>query len=128
MAVEAAIVFRIIDSALKFLGLVHQGQMQYQKGYDEALGPLYDALNETQIYIAELHRGDKPNREKEADLSRRWRLASRKLRPIDRKLAEICFHKGTYWINPEEWSQDDIQKANIGINKVCKLAKEMLNR
>lgn len=128
MTIETATVFRIIDLSLNLFGLARRGQTQRQKEYDEALKSLYDALIETQIYIAVLHRDDRPARKKEAELSRLWRDASRKLKGIDSELAEICFDKGTYWINPEEWSQDDIQRANIGISKVCNLAKEMLNQ
>jgi len=106
--------------------------------YQEALGSLYTALNETRIYIGWLDRGrygkalsvNNPpaqrNEETEAKLSRLWTTAALKLRNIDHELAERCMLKGDYWANPEAWSEDKIKRARIQIDSVFREARKLL--
>jgi hypothetical protein len=95
--------------------------------HEEALVALYTALNETKIYIGELEQNPNArNHETEKTLFRLWTVASTKIHTIDQQWGITCFQKGDYWANPDSWTQDDIQKAGIGIDEVFQRAKQLL--
>lgn len=126
MTGEASTIFTVIGICLKFFGLVRKGKLKLDERQDEAITILYDVLSETQTYIARLNHGEKRDSNVERELARSWRRASMQLRPIDPEFAKICFDKGSFWTDPDYWSNEDIKKANIGIDNVCRKAKEML--
>ena len=85
---------------------------------DNALRSISHALNETFIYYRDIDAGKPRNQEVEAQLSRYWAAAAIPLRHIDRELAEICEYKSEYWLNPEHWSQEQVEQVGIGLQKV----------
>ena len=96
--------------------------------HEEAIEALYTALNETRIYIGRINRAGESHRDEdtEAKLSRLWTKASRKLRKVDSHLAKRCFMKGDYWANPDGWTEEDIARARIQIDKVFRAARRLL--
>ena len=86
----------------------------------------YTALNEPRIYLGGLEQRKPRNPDTEATLSRLWTTASTKIREIDRSWAMRCFQKGDYWANPDNWTEDDVKKAGIGINEVFEKAQDLL--
>ncbi len=94
---------------------------------EEALIALYVSLNETRIYLGLLDRKiENRNMETEAKLSRLWTAASIKLRRINHDLAERCYIKADYWANPDTWSDTDIKRAKIGVDRIFREAKKLL--
>jgi hypothetical protein len=110
------------------------------KSEDDALSALYAAVNETRLYIHSLDptryvgaskskmidAARKRSRETEEKLSRLWMHAAVKLRRVDADLADRCYVKAEYWVTPERWSEDDIKRARIGIDRVYKEARALL--
>lgn len=93
---------------------------------ENALKGIVNALNETQIYVGRLHRGDPRNADQEAVLSRLWANASLPLKNIDAEVAQKCFLKSQYWAEPEQWGSGDVESAKIGIEEISGLIKEFL--
>lgn len=85
---------------------------------DNALRAISHALNETCIYYRSMERGKERNDEIEDQLSRYWAAAAIPLRHIDNELAMICEHKSVYWLNPEQWSNEQIREFGIELGKV----------
>jgi hypothetical protein len=118
--------------------LIRTGRKQKSQKDEEALAALLLALNETRIYIGSLDRHrlgidldtNEPTRSRdeqtEAMLSRLWTTASLKLRHVDPDLSERCFRKGAYWANPDVWTDADIKRARIQIDKVSRKARKLL--
>ena len=38
-----------------------------------------------------------------------------------------CFQKSGYWSNPEQWTDEDVAKANISLKGMFDSAKKLIN-
>lgn len=123
---EATVILTIFDKVLNVLGLIRDGKIQRDNKIDSSLHALYAALAETKAYVVSLNSGAKKNREKEYNLARLWHDASVPLRNIDQELAEICFLKGSYWLEPEAWTEAKIQKNQMALDNVFEKTKVLL--
>lgn len=85
---------------------------------DNALRSISHALNETYIYYRGLNRGKERDIEIEDQLSRYWAAAAIPIRHLDDELAMICEHKSEYWLNPEQWSAEQVSGFGIELEKV----------
>ena len=85
---------------------------------DNALRAVSHALNETRIYYSGLERGKERNYDIEDQLSRYWAAAAIPIRHLDGELAMICEQKSEYWLNPDQWSPNDVKRAGIQLEKV----------
>ena len=99
----------------------------HQRGEDRdaALDSIYMACTETKIYAIDYDRTRCRNIDKERDLARLWKKASIKVRHFDGLLADICYYKGEYWLDPEHWNQDDVLRLKIDLDKVILEAKDL---
>ncbi len=116
----------IFDSTFKAIELYREGKKQKDEKTDTALFALYTALNETKSYIESLNNGEKHKRKKEYALARLWHNASIPLRKIDPDLAKRCFLKGSYWMEPNTWSENMIKRNKIKLDQVMKSIKTLL--
>lgn len=55
-----------------------------------------------------------------------WSAAGISLRHFDQDLARRCDDKAEYWVNPENYKQDDIEKLGISLESVRQAYKKML--
>ena len=118
--------FAIFDRLLAALGLIRESRKQRTERIDESLYALYTALNETKAYLSLLDSGKKRNRKKEWAIAKLWYDASVPLRKIDRDLAERCFIKGSYWLEPDTWTGLMVKKKRIGLDQVLKSTRNLL--
>jgi hypothetical protein len=94
---------------------------------DNALRSISHALNETYLYFRDMEKGKKRDLEIEAQLSKYWAAAAIPLRHIDKELAMACEYKSEYWINPETWGSEKIEKLGIGLDHVRKQYRSLLS-
>jgi hypothetical protein len=116
----------LFDRLLAAIGLIRERQKERTTRVDKALYALYAALNETKVYISYLESGKRRNRNREFAIARLWHDASVPLRKVDRDLAERCFLKGSYWLEPDTWSELKINRKRIGLNQVIKSTRDLL--
>ena len=116
----------IFDRLLAALGLLRAQKKERGERIDQALYALYTALNETKAYISYLESGKKRNRKREFAMARLWHDASVPLREVDRDLAERCFIKGSYWLQPDTWSEVMINRKRIGLDQIIKSTRDLL--
>jgi hypothetical protein len=137
MIAETSVLLKAADSALGWFGLLRKEQLERGERERRGIKALYVALNETVLYFRRLDRPQlartpkekrefKRNIQTEEALSRLWIEASIELRNIDPNLAERCFFKGQYWADRDSWSEGDLRKANIKLEKVLEDAKTLL--
>jgi hypothetical protein len=93
---------------------------------DNALRAISHALNETYIYYRGLDRGKNRNLEIEDQLSRYWAAAAIPIRHLDHELAMICEHKSEYWLNPEQWTSEQVTEFGIEVEKVRNSYRNLL--
>ncbi|HEX6038659.1 MAG TPA: hypothetical protein VFZ20_11490 [Longimicrobium sp.] len=85
---------------------------------DNALRSISTALNETYLYYRDLGQGKPRDYDIEAQLSRYWSAAAIPIRHIDPELAGICEHKSEYWINPDQWTSEEVRQRGIELGEV----------
>ena len=122
------ITFAVFDRILAALGLIREGKKRRTDRIDQALYALYTALNETKAYVERLDTGKRRNRKTEWAIARLWHDASVPLRDIDRDLAERCFIKGSYWMEPDTWTDMKIKRKQIKLDQVLKSTRALLLR
>jgi hypothetical protein len=120
--------FVIFDRVIATLGLIREGKKRRNDRIDQALYALYTALNETKAYIERLESGKRRDRKTEWAIARLWHDASIPLRNIDPDLAERCFIKGSFWMEPETWTDKKIKRKRIKLDQVLKSTRKLLLR
>jgi hypothetical protein len=132
-----SVLLKVADSVLGWFGLLRKEQLEQGERERRAIKALYVALNETLLYFRRL---DRPylarskkekaeferNVQAEESLSRLWIEASVELRDINPDLAERCFFKGQYWADRDGWTDDDVRKTNIKLEKVLEDASALM--
>lgn len=93
---------------------------------DNALRAICHALNETRIYYQGRERGRERNLEVEAQLAKYWAAAAIPIRHIDPELAMVCEAKCDYWINPDNWTDEEIAQSGIALTDLTKTYRDML--
>jgi hypothetical protein len=120
------VAFAIFDRCLAALGLLRERRKYRDEKIDQALYALYAALNETKTYIQHLDSGKRPNRKREWAIAKLWQDASVPLRAVDRDLAERCFMKSSYWLQPDTWTEVMIKNKRIKLDQVLKSTRSLL--
>jgi hypothetical protein len=126
--IEQCILVKMFDSTLSALGLIREGRKHRDQKIDQALFALYAALVETKVYVSDLNAGKRRNKKKEWALARLWHDASVPIRYIDQDLAHQCFIKGSYWAEPDLWTEAKIEKNGITLDKVYEETRKLLLR
>lgn len=125
-AVELVSALAIFDRLLAAIGLIRAKQQERTDRTDKSLYALYAALNETKAYLSYLQSGKAPNKKREFAIAKLWQDASVPLRKVDPELASKCFDKGSYWFEPEAWSELMIVRKKIGLNQIIKSTRDLL--
>jgi len=118
--------FIFFDRVLNVLGLIRDGKKQRTDKIEQALLALYAALAETRHYVQERKNGASQDTNKEYQIAALWDKASVPLRAIDKKLAERCFLKGSYWREPNAWDQTKIEQTGIAIDAMFEATRALL--
>ena len=124
--IEPTTAFTLFDKTLSVLGLIRDQKKQRTEQIDQALLALYAALAETRSYLSDLKDGKRRDKKREFAIARLWNTASVPLRQIDKDLAERCFLKGGYWMEPEAWDQKKIEAKGITIDSVFEATRQLL--
>ncbi|EHH1111135.1 hypothetical protein J7H87_004359 [Vibrio parahaemolyticus] len=116
----------IADKFTDVLGLIQNHVNTKRELKDNALNVICDALNGTKVYYANMERGLPRDIDKENELSRLWARAAVPLRHFDEELAMICENKASYWLNPDNWRDEDIHTHGIALSSVTYEYQKML--
>lgn len=124
--IDPTIAFTLFDKLLAALGLIREGQKERTENTNQALKTLYAAISETKSYIHKREDGMPRDRDQEFSIAELWQKSSIPLREIDVELAEKCFLKGGYWMEPEIWSEGKILSKGIAIDAVFEATRQLL--
>jgi hypothetical protein len=116
----------ILDGLTKILGPIATLSKDRRELKDSALRAISNALDETFLYYRDLDKGSPKNLEREALLAKYWSAAAIPMRHFDQDLSNICDHKSEYWVNPDNYDTEDIQKLGIGLDDVRQAYRKML--
>ncbi|MBX9296644.1 hypothetical protein K5M33_22900 [Chromobacterium vaccinii] len=108
----------VIEKLIALLGPIATLSKEKRELKDNALRSVSTALRETQLYYRDLGKGKDRSMDIEALLAKYWSAAAIPLRHIDEELAMACEHKAEYWVNPEQWSGEEIARLGIKLEDV----------
>lgn len=115
----------ILDKLIGLMGPIATLSRDKRELKDNALKAISKALRETKLYYQARDRGEGRNYETEANLVRLWSEASVPLRHIDEHLSILCIDKSEYWINPDNWSENDIKSVGIKLEDVSQAYRKL---
>jgi hypothetical protein len=95
-------------------------------GYAIALERIMEALPPTQLYVAQLSRGEKENRTTEEALANLWYQAAKRCAPFDAVLADHCSMKGAHWTQRVLWNEDMVSEARTGLEQIHEQLRQLL--
>ncbi len=93
----------------------------------EALRAVIVAARHTSAYVRRLNETGQQDHAEEANLSTMWTKLSFMLADLKlSKLAKRCDIKGRYWANPAQFDSEFLEKADIGLERMEQLARQMV--
>lgn len=93
-----------------------------------ALRQVILAAQKTSVYIRQINDTGHKDHNIEAELSIAWTELSFKLEDLGiDALAQRCRMKGKHWANPSQFASKELEKADIGLEKMEILAGEILS-
>ncbi|WP_212748362.1 hypothetical protein [Pseudoalteromonas phenolica] len=93
----------------------------------DALQKVVEASRKTGIYLREREETGQSNRQTEGELAMLWTELGFSLERLKlEKLAKRCRIKGKHWENPNKSDKDHLSKADVGLDKMEKLALGIL--
>lgn len=110
----------VVDKLIALLGPIATLSKDKRELKDNALRAISTALMETKLYYRDRAKGKPRNLDVEAQIAKYWAAAAIPLRHIDEELAQRCEQKAEFWINPDEWSDDDVERLGIKLEDVSK--------
>lgn len=94
----------------------------------EALRAVILAARDTTVYVRQINDTGMQDHHEETRLSLMWTELSFRLGDLGlSKLAKRCDIKGRYWSNPDQFDTDFLNKADISLAKMEKLARQMVS-
>lgn len=116
----------IVKQLTALIGPIQNLSKDKREIKDNALRSVSHALNETYLYYNGLSKGKPRNEDTEKQLSNYWAAAAIPLRHIDENLAMTCEFKAEYWVNPENWDEEQIIEHGIALDRLRKSYRKML--
>jgi len=125
--ITTKILWEILKHAKSWLTNLDRASNERKEQSVRAVRNVITALRETAVYIRSMKDTGNCNHDTEAHLSILWTELSFALQDIGiNKLAKRCQIKGMLWANPNHYDQDFLQKADISLESMEKLANEIL--
>ena len=123
--ITASTVKAVGTHVAKWLNNLWRAGQQRQLQSLGAIAKVIPALRKTEAYCRGLAKGD-VNHSTEAELAFHWSALAAELEMLELKaLAKKCDMKGRYWANPDQFSPEFLQQADIGLKSVERLAREL---
>ena len=110
-----------------WLGNLSRARQQRKGESIEALRAVVVAARHTQAYLRQLEDTGQQNHATEADLAGLWTELGFRLNDLGlTRLAKRCDIRGRYWADPNILDADFLQRADIGLERMEQLARQLL--
>ena len=92
-----------------------------------ALRAVIVAARKTQAYVRRLSRGEQADHAREAELAEVWTDLGFRLEDLGlTRLGKRCDIKGRYWADPAQFDDDFLARADVGLQRMEQLARQMV--
>lgn len=90
-----------------------------------AIEALSKAIFEVEKYYRDIRLGETPSRERETKIAECWREAAEPVRRVDASFSMICERKVYLWLNPSEYSRQDIKDYEMSLESIRRRLQEL---
>ncbi len=119
----------IFKHVRSWLANLNRAGVSRKKQSIKALRGVITAARATAVYLRHIKDSGQPNHQTEAHLSVLWTELGFALEDIGiDKLAKRCQIKGMLWANPKQYDKDFIIKADVSLERMEQLARQILNQ
>lgn len=119
--------WELIKHLKQWLTNLNRASNERQRQSIEALRAVVVAARHTQAYVRRLNDTARQDHSQEAKLSEMWTELGFRLDDLGlAKLAKRCDIKGRYWADPARFDSEFLQKADVGLERMEQLARQML--
>lgn len=117
----------LFNHGYKWLINLRRAKTERKQESINALRRVVTASRETAVYIRQLNDNGNRNHDTERHLSSLWTELGFALEDLGiSKLARRCQMKGKHWSDPGHYDEDFLDKADLSLDKMEKLAHELL--
>jgi hypothetical protein len=121
--------WELVRHLKQWLTNLNRAGKERQRQSIEALRAVVVAARHTQAYVRRLNDTADQDHAQEAKLSEMWTELGFRLGDLGlTRLAKRCDIKGRYWANPEGFDHEFLHKADVGLERMEQLARQMLAR
>jgi hypothetical protein len=125
--VTAVSLWELVKHGASWLVNLKNAKKERKRESTDALRKVLLAAQETRIYTNRLKNGGDPEPNKQERLAMLWSELSFALEDLGLdKLAKRCRIKGLHWADPGAMDQDYLEKADIGLERMERLARQVL--
>ena len=128
MAISADISLWVLLRHLRqwLTNLRRAGQARKQESI-KALRGVILASRRTTAYLRKLKKTESPDHAQEAGLAEVWTSLGFDLKDLGlSELAKRCDVSGRYWADPDQFEDDFIERADIGLERMERLARQLV--
>jgi len=119
--------WELIKHLKQWLTNLSRARNERQRQSIEALRAVVVAARHTQAYVRRLNDTASQDHSQEAKLSDMWTELGFRLDDLGlSRLAKRCDIKGRYWANPDRFDKEFLHKADVGLERMEQLARQML--
>jgi len=126
--ISAELLWGIFKNVRSWLANLNRAGNDRKRESIIALRGIITASRETAVYIRQVKAYGKQDYATENHLSLLWTELGFALEDLKiNKLAKKCQIKGKHWSNPDHYDQDFIEKADVSLDRMEQLAREILH-
>ena len=119
--------WELIRHLKQWLTNLNRASNERQRQSVEALRAVVIAARHTQAYVRRLADTANQDHAQEAKLSEMWTELGFRLNDLGlSRLAKRCDIKGRYWADPGRFDSEFLHKADVGLERMEQLARQML--
>jgi hypothetical protein len=125
--ISASLLWDIFKHARSWLANLNRASEDRKQQSITALRNIISASRETAVYIRQMNDNGSRDHVTEKQLSLLWTDLSFSLDDLGiHTLAKRCNIKGKQWANPDHYDADFINKADVSLDRMERLAQEIL--
>lgn len=126
-ALTTKILGDLFNHGYKWLSNLRRARTERKQESIFALRQVITASRETAVYIRQLNDNGNRNHDTERHLSLLWTELGFTLEDLGiPKLSKRCQIKGKHWSDPEHYEQSFLDKADVSLDKMERIAREVL--
>lgn len=117
----------LLRHTASWLRNLHRASTARKQESIKALRGVISASRKTAVYVRQLNKKRERQFDKENELSEMWTDLSFRLYDLGlSQLAKKCDLKGRHWADPEQFDDKFLQQADLSLEAMEKLAKQIL--